>query len=106
MIIRSIFYFTLCVSSYSFACEPASLNWEKFHHTYDLNKNETFELKEFLTVRDFDPLPWINDNRFQGKDKNIKLFKFLDQNKDGKLTNEELGKIHSLLPNPCAKWHK
>ena len=49
MIIRSIFYFTLCVSSYSFACEPASLNWEKFHHTYDLNKNETFELKEFLT---------------------------------------------------------
>lgn len=92
------------ISSYSFACDPISLDWKKFHQTYDLNKNKTFELKEFLKVKDFDPLPWPDDQRFQGKDKNTKLFKYLDKNKDGKLTDEEVGDIHSLLPNPCADW--
>ena len=38
------------------------------------------------------------------KDKNIKLFEYLDKNKDAKLIDEELGDIHSLLPNPCADW--
>lgn len=98
----------LCIfammSSFSFACDPLSLDWDKFHKRYDLNKNKTFELKEFLKVKDFDPLPWPDDKRFQGKDKNIKLFKHLDKNKDAKLIDEELGDIHSLLPNPCANW--
>ena len=95
---------SLFISSHSLACEPASLNWEQFHKTYDLNKNKTFELKEILSVKDFDPLPWPDDKRFQAKDKNFKLFKYLDKNKDGKLADEELGEIHSLLPNPCANW--
>ena len=38
------------------------------------------------------------------ENKNFKLFKYLDKNKDGKLADEELGEIHSLLPNPCANW--
>ncbi len=54
-------------------------------------------------MKDFDPLPWPDDQHFHGKDKNAKLFKYLDKNKDGKLINEELGDIHSLLPNPCAE---
>ena len=62
---------SLFISSHSLACEPASLNWEQFHKTYDLNKNKTFELKEFLSVKDFDPLPWPDDKRFQAKDKNF-----------------------------------
>ena len=100
--------FVLCIftmmSSYSFSCDPVSLDWDKFHKRYDLNKNRTFEPKEFLKVKDFDPLPWPHDKRFQGKDKNINLFIHLDKNKDYKLIDEELGDIHSLLPNPCANW--
>ncbi|WP_227500519.1 hypothetical protein [Acinetobacter sp. P8-3-8] len=39
------------ISSYSFACDPTSLDWKKFHQTYDLNKNKTFELKEFSRIQ-------------------------------------------------------
>ncbi|MEG0487457.1 MAG: EF-hand domain-containing protein, partial [Acinetobacter sp.] len=58
MKILAILCISTLISSYSFACDPTSLDWEKFHQTYDLNKNKTFELKEFLKVKDFDPLPW------------------------------------------------
>ena len=76
---------SLFISSHSLACEPASLNWEQFHKTYDLNKNKTFELKEFLSVKDFDPLPWPDDKRFQAKDKNFK--------------GSRLADLHLILPN-------
>lgn len=103
-IIYSLILSCSALSSFSFACDPASLDWEKFHKTYDLNKNNTFELNEFLKVKDFEPYPWPDDRQFQGKDKNIKLFNYLDENKDAKLSDEEVGAIHSLLPNPCANW--
>lgn len=103
-IIYSLLLSCSTLSSFSYACEPASLDWEKFYKTYDLNKNNTFELNEFLKVKDFEPYPWPNDRRFQGKDKNIKLFKYLDENQDGKLTEDEFIKIYNLFPNPCANW--
>ncbi|ENV17291.1 EF-hand domain-containing protein [Acinetobacter guillouiae] len=103
-IIYSLILSCSTLSSFSFACDPASLDWEKFHKTYDLNKNNTFELNEFLKVKDFEPYPWPDDRQFQGKDKNIKLFNYLDENQDEKLTDDEIIKIYNVLPNPCANW--
>lgn len=103
-IIYSLILSCSALSSFSFACDPASLDWEKFHKTYDLNKNGTFELNEFLKVKDFEPYTWPDDRQFQGKDKNIKLFNYLDENQDGKLTDDEIIKIYNVLPNPCANW--
>ena len=103
-IIYSLILSCSALSSFSFACEPASLDWENFHKTYDLNKNKTFELSEFLKVKDFEPYPWPDDRQFQGKDKNIKLFNYLDENQDEKLTDDEIIKIYNVLPNPCANW--
>ncbi|MBJ8550832.1 EF-hand domain-containing protein [Acinetobacter bereziniae] len=108
---NKIIYATLMtlstLSTASFGCEPASLDWEGFYKTYDSNKNNTFELNEFLKVTDFAPYPWPDDRQFQGKDKNTKLFKYLDENNDGKLTEDEFVKIYTLFPNPCANWsHK
>ncbi|MEK7738748.1 MAG: EF-hand domain-containing protein, partial [Pseudomonadota bacterium] len=37
-IIYSLILSCSALSSFSFACDPASLDWEKFHKTYDLNK--------------------------------------------------------------------
>ena len=59
---------------------------------------------EFLKVKDFEPYPWPDDRQFQGKDKNIKLFNYLDENQDEKLTDDEIIKIYNVLPNPCANW--
>lgn len=70
-IIYSLILSCSTLSSFSFACDPASLDWEKFHKTYDLNKNGTFELNEFLKVKDFEPYPWPDDRQFQGKEKTL-----------------------------------
>ncbi|WP_228258867.1 EF-hand domain-containing protein [Acinetobacter ihumii] len=94
----------LILTSFSHACEPASLNWQQFKSSHDRNHNGTFELEEFMHVRDFEPYPWPADPRFQDKDKQQKLFNFLDKNKDGHLTDEELGAVHQLFENPCADW--
>ncbi|KAF1023255.1 MAG: hypothetical protein GAK29_02987 [Acinetobacter bereziniae] len=108
---NKIMYVTLIslstLSTTSFGCEPASIEWDGFYETYDLNKNNTLELNEFLKVKDFAPYPWPDDRQFQGKDKNIKLFKYLDENQDAKLTQDEFFKIYNVLLNPCADWpHK
>ncbi|MDR0066507.1 EF-hand domain-containing protein, partial [Acinetobacter sp. 11520] len=36
--------------------------------------------------------------------KQTELFHYLDENKNGYLTNEELGNIHVLFNNPCEGW--
>jgi Ca2+-binding EF-hand superfamily protein len=106
-IIYMAFFSLITLTTPSFACEPAAIDWEGFYKTYDLNKNGNFELSEFVKVKDFDPYSWPDDRAFQGKDKNTKLFKYLDENQDGKLTEDEFVKIYNVLPNPCANWpHK
>lgn len=102
--ILKLFCLSILFPAWAFACEPASLDWEQFHQRYDLNSNNTFELNEFLNVKDFQPLPWPDDKRFLGKDKNLQLFNFLDKDADKKLSDEELGAVHTLLPNPCEGW--
>ncbi|MFV5377058.1 calcium-binding protein [Acinetobacter calcoaceticus] len=95
---------TYCILSMVNACEPASLDWELFQGKYDLNHDGMYSLKEFQRVEDFYPYNWPSDKRFQGENKHIELFHYLDENKNGYLTNEELGNIHVLFNNPCEGW--
>lgn len=100
--IAAILLFSL--TSYSFACEPASIDWELFYKNYDLEKNKNIDKNEFAHVQGFIPYSWPTNKDFQGLDKNRKLFNFLDKDKNKQLTNTELGELYSVLPNPCAGW--
>ncbi len=72
---NKIIYATLMtlstLSTASFGCEPASMDWEGFYKTYDSNKNNTFELNEFLKVTDFAPYPWQMTDSFKAKIKTL-----------------------------------
>lgn len=93
-----------CIFNVVSACEPASLDWELFQEKYDVNHDGMYSLKEFQRVEDFYPYNWPSDKRFQGGNKQTELFNYLDENKNGYLTNEELGNIHVLFNNPCEGW--
>ncbi|MDS7925698.1 calcium-binding protein [Acinetobacter sp. V115_6] len=95
---------TYCVLNMVSACEPASLDLELFQEKYDLNHDGMYSQKEFQRVEDFYPYNWPSDKRFQGENKQTELFHYLDENKNGYLTNEELGNIHVLFNNPCEGW--
>ena len=95
---------TYCVLNMVSACEPVSLDWELFQEKYDLNHDGMYSQKEFQRVEDFYPYNWPSDKRFQGENKQTELFHYLDENKNGYLTNEELGNIHVLFNNPCEGW--
>ena len=95
---------TCCILNMANACEPSSLDWELFQEKYDLNHDGIYSLKEFQRVEDFYPYNWPTDKRFQGENKQTELFHYLDENKNGYLTSEELGNIHVLFNNPCEGW--
>ena len=90
------------------ACEPAAIDWEGFEQSYDLDHNQSIDLREFQKVSNFAPYPWPEDQHYQGENGKNALFKSLDQNKDGQLSDQELFEIYALLPNPCEgwPWHK
>lgn len=95
---------TCCILNMANACEPSSLDWKLFQEEYDLNHDGIYSLKEFQRVENFYPYNWPADKRFQCENKQTELFHYLDANKNGYLTNEELGNIHVLFNNPCEGW--
>ena len=86
------------------ACEPAAIDWEGFEQSYDLDHNQSIDLHEFQKVSNFAPYPWPEGQHYQGEKGKNALFKYLDQNKDGLLSDQELFEIYALLPNPCEGW--
>ena len=86
----------------AWACEPASIDWASFMQSYDKNRNQTLDMSEFDGVREFSPYAWPAD--YAGADGHRRLFKALDQNRDGELSSDEQVGVYAYLPNPCAGW--
>ncbi len=86
----------------AWACEPASVDWASFMQTYDKDRNQTLDLNEFEGVREFSPYTWPAG--FAGTGGRRRLFRALDQNRDGVLAEDERVGVYSYLTNPCAGW--
>ncbi|MDQ9009192.1 EF-hand domain-containing protein [Acinetobacter gerneri] len=99
-----VIYSSFFLSTISFACEPASVDWDLIMKDYDLNKDQKISQHEFSHIQNFVPYEWPSSMQFQGKEGHAKLFKYLDQNNDGQLSQQELYEVYNLLPNPCAGW--
>ena len=87
------------------ACEPAAIDWHIFQQSYDLNHDGEYSLEEFKRVQDFSPYPWPKDSHYQGRFQQDILFKLLDQDKNKRLSRDEIEHIYPLLDNPCERFN-
>lgn len=104
-ILASILIFSM-MSTYTLACEPIALDWDRLYHSNDLNKDTLINREEWKKVSQLNAQPYQWENKKIANDPfRYQIFKQLDKNQDHQLNQDELSGIYLYLPNPCANFN-
>ena len=100
---------TLVNANFIYACESPGIDWENIYHqmnlsTSDFDKNEYIGYEDFKKISNFGSYGWPKEKKYQSYEGKLNLFNDLDENKDNKLSKDELFRVYIFFPNPCEGW--
>lgn len=91
----------------TWACDPAEMQWEKLYKDYDHNRDQQFDMTEWVSLIKLENQSYQWQEPFNPLDPTRnKIFLELDQDHNKLLSQEEMYNIYRFFPDPCADWHR